>query len=650
LWNIQDSRELYNIQGWSQGYFDVGEEGEIRVYASSTDRDRWVSLPGIMDRLTGEGLAKAPCVLRFPQVMAARIHELRRSFSAASKEFDFHGGHRVFYPLKVNQHRHIVEHITDLNDGCRGDILPVGFEVGSKPELLAAIAAAAGKDPGTSIICNGYKDSTYLRAALGGAALGLDVVIVVDALREIHAIMEKSEEFGILPAIGLRVKLASRGSGIWEKSGGQSAKFGLGPAELLHCLDLLEEKGLKDSLVMLHFHIGSQITRARNIQQAVHEAARVYTRVTDRGFPVRYFNVGGGLGVDYEGTLSTSNSSANYTMQEYANHVVYTLAGVCGEEGAPHPTILTESGRALAAFHALVVVELTGKTPCLPLPEKFDAAPGDPRIIEEMFVTWRDVNPGNHLEYLHDIIFFKQRLDMHFAEGIAAIATREDDLGEHMQTLDEATSGKYFANFSAFQSVPDAWAINQLFPVMPLDGLDEEPGIRATIADITCDSDGMIKEYISTGEDEKKTLEIHDVLAGRAGSGGGASERMPTGDKNTKSHTLCTMEKPYYMGIFLTGAYQEVMGDYHNLFGRPYSVSVRITGPGQWEIENIERGETCREILRYWKYGERELEGAIERLLTGGGGIPPDRVEALRIREMFESALDDYSYLTDPHS
>jgi len=640
VWNIKDSRDLYNIEGWSQDYFDVNEDGDLCVRPDGENR---VSLPAIMRDLVEKGAAKTPCVLRFPQLLRARIHDLGKAFSDAAGEFGFRGGHQIVFPLKVNQHRRLVEDIMELNKEEGTDHLPVGLECGSKPELMVSMAMMTTSAMKGPIICNGFKDATYIGAALGGSAAGLQVMIVVDEISELDTIIEMAREMDVEPSVGLRVKLVSRGSGVWERSGGQSAKFGLTSADLIHCMKRLKESGLGASLKRLHFHIGAQVTRAQSILRAVNEAARVYTRVVDQGFGIEYFNIGGGLGGDYEGTLSTHNASANYGMQEYANHVVYTLSQVCNEEGAPHPIIVTESGRALAAFQAVTVVEVRSRTPGLPSPTDFTPGPDEPRIIDEMYLSWRDVDSDNYLEYLHDIIFFKERLDMHFMEGkltleekakgdglfretcsrIAAIARKEDDLGAHLQTLEDAVSIKYIANFSAFQSVPDAWGINQLFPVMPLQDLHMEPTARAALADITCDSDGMIKEYVSTEEEEKKTLEVH-----------------PFRDNG----------EPYFMGIFLTGAYQEVMGDYHNLLGRPYRASILITGPGTWRVDTVEEGERSSEILEYFNYDRDFVRKSMDNLLASSGtgeNHAANAARAQRLGKLFEDALDDYSYLTD---
>jgi arginine decarboxylase len=539
--------------------------------------------------------------LRFPQILAHRIRGLHRAFERAGEEFGYDGGHRAVFPFKVNQRKEVIEAILK-----GGKPYNMGLEVGTKAELLAA--SGLDPNPDSLLICNGFKDDKYLRLALDLGSLGKQAYLVVEEVDELRRIIDIARETGGGGSmLGLRIKLYSKGSGRWAQSGGELAKFGLTPSEVMECLRLLEEAGMKDRLGMLHFHIGSQITQIRRIQRAVKEAVRKYTRIHAMGFNVRYFNVGGGLGVDYEGSRSSGHSSANYSVQEYANDVVYSLFELCNADGAPMPDIVTESGRAIAAYHSVLVTNVASSMPHVdptPLDVPKDARS---RVLGELHDLYEEINAKNYSEYFHDAVVRREEMMSSFGMGLIPLrelalaerlyaricrkaygfAVAVDDQSEEFRDLPGLMAHKYIGNFSVFQSMPDAWAIKHLFPIMPITRLTEQPTQQAKLGDITCDSDGEIHRYIDRDE-------FPDVL---------------------NVHTLNDGED-YYIGVFLLGAYQDTIGDFHNLLGNPDEAYVEVNGDGGFEFLATRPGHDVSQMLTAFNFDpegmERQFAGAVK--------------------------------------
>ena len=615
MWTIDDSMNLYGVEGWGNGYFAINERGNLAVYPQK-EASGGVDVMEVVRRIDELGVAEFPVLFRFPQILEDRLEEINGAFLASMEELEYGGGYRLVFPMKVNQRKEVVEYIA-----TGGKRLNVGLEVGTKAELLAALSLGLG--PEALIICNGYKDSDYLKLALKFADAH-NIVIVIDIFEEIFDLIRCSKELGSKPILGLRTKLFSRGSGRWEESGGELSKFGLSTAEILESIRILSENGMIDRLKMLHFHIGSQITDIRKIKIAMNEAARIYAKVRMVA-DVEYFNVGGGLSVDYDGSKTSTPASANYTLQEYSNDVVYTLQRTCDEEQVPCPTIVSESGRAIAAYHSFLAFKVIGKKNSK---EGLEVVPDedDPVQIEDMRQALDNMDLENYAEFYHDALHYREELfdafnlgnigleerskgDLLFwkvCQKAASFADADENDSEEFERLKKLLSKKYIGNFSLFQSVPDMWGVQQIFPTMPLHRLHEEPRVRGTIADITCDSDGEIRSFAGENAD---FLPLHDLLE----------------------------DEDYYLGTFLLGAYQDTLGDFHNLLGCANEVHV-VVEDGGWRISQVVRGDACEKLLRFFNYDpEERLEEMVARCCGDEGGRE-------RATETIRKALGEYTY------
>jgi arginine decarboxylase len=625
-WTIDDARELYNVEGWGIGYFDINERGHVTVHPTKNPK-RGLDLFEIAMDLQAQGVG-LPLLLRFSDILQARLSTLTDRFKSAIAEFDFTGKYTTVYPIKVNQQRHVVEEILGF-----GERHGVGLEVGSKPELQAVLALNERTDH--IIVCNGYKDEEYMRLALMGQKLGHTVLIVIEKLNEIDTLLRVADEMGVEPTAGVRIKLSTSGAGRWSQTAGEKSKFGLGSAQLMRILEKLRAADSLQFLKMVHFHLGSQIPDIRNIKAAMTEVARFYVELRQLGVGIEYVDVGGGLGVDYDGTRSTASASVNYSIQEYANDVVYTLAEACREVDVPMPHIISESGRALTAHHALLlinVIDLEAQVPDVPE----EVGEDDHPIVHELLETYRGIDERSLREVYHDTSFAKEQVQSHFNSGVMglrerAIAERlilaimnrvaelvakdEEEFEDILPEVSGTLIDRYFCNFSLFQSLPDSWAIDQLFPIMPIHRLDEEPTRRGTLQDMTCDSDGKIDRFAGWRK-PKPSLELH-----------------------TFDHD---QGEPYVLGIFLTGAYQEILGDLHNLFGDTNAVHVRLTDTG-YEIGDLVHGDTVTEVLNYVQFNTQDLVTNFRRKVTNAKELT--RAESNAFIADYIAGLDGYTYL-----
>ena len=626
-WTIEDSKELYNISGWGTSYFGINEKGD--VYVTPCKDNTQIDLRDIMDELALRDI-NAPVLLRFPDILDNRIEKTASCFQKASEEYNYKAENFIIYPIKVNQMQPVVEEIIS-----HGKKFNLGLEAGSKPELHAVIAVQAQSD--SLIICNGYKDESYIELALLAQKMGKRIFIVVEKLNELDIIAKVANKLNVKPNIGIRIKLASSGSGKWAESGGDASKFGLTSAELLTALNKIEEMGFHDCLRLIHFHIGSQITKIRRIQTALREAAQFYINLHKMGYNVDFVDCGGGLGVDYDGTRSSSSeSSVNYSIQEYVNDCVYTFVDAANKNNIEHPNLITESGRSLSAHHSVLVIDVL-ETASLPeMPEEFEAKETDHQLVKDLYEIWDNLNPRNMLEDWHDAEQIREEALQLFSHGIVDLKTRAEieamywsvcheinNLAKHMKHvpeelrgLDKILADKYFCNFSLFQSLPDSWAIDQLFPIMPIQRLDERPTRNATLQDITCDSDGKIANFVTDGH-------IGNVLP---------------------LHPLKKNE-PYYLGVFLVGAYQEILGDMHNLFGDTNAAHISVKD-GKYCIDQIFDGETVEEVLDYVQYNPKKLVRQLEQWVTKSvkeGKISLD--EGKEFLGTYRNGLFGYTYL-----
>ncbi|MFP4622676.1 MAG: biosynthetic arginine decarboxylase [Gemmatimonadota bacterium] len=622
-WSIEDALDLYNVEGWGIGYFGIDERGHLAVHP---DRNTAVGLDLFemaMD-LEEQGVT-LPVLLRFSDILRDRIESLTGRFRTAMEEFDYQGDYSLVYPIKVNQQRHVVEEI--LSFGAEHG---VGLEVGSKPELMAVLALGERTDH--LIVCNGYKDEEYVRLALMGQKLGHDVLIVVEKISEVETVLRVSAEMGVMPGVGVRVKLSSTGAGRWHTSAGERSKFGLTAAQLMRVVELLEEADRLAALRMVHFHIGSQIPDIHSVKSAMTEVARFYVELRQMGVGLEYVDVGGGLGVDYDGTRSTAAASVNYSIQEYANDIVYSLAEACRANELPMPHIISESGRALTAHHALLLINVIDlETQIVESPA---AVPEDAdQLVRELAGTLKEIDRRDLREVYHDALYAKNQMNFRFSSGVLSLQDRalaealhlaimkqvEDraarDPEEYEDILPELESiltDRYFCNFSLFQSLPDSWAIDQIFPIMPVHRLDEEPTRRGTLQDVTCDSDGKI-DIFAGWRDPKRSLPLHEVRPG----------------------------EPYVLGILLSGAYQEILGDLHNLFGDTNAVHVRLANGG-YEITDLVHGDTTTEVLEYVQFDTRRLVATFRRKVQMAK-LPKSEANAF-IADYIEG-LEGYTYL-----
>ena len=626
-WRIEDSEELYNITGWGTSYFSINDAGHVVV---TPRRDGvTVDLKELVDELQLRDVA-SPMLLRFPDILDNRIEKMSSCFKQAAEEYGYKAENFIIYPIKVNQMRPVVEEIIS-----HGKKFNLGLEAGSKPELHAVIAVNTDSD--SLIVCNGYKDESYIELALLAQKMGKRIFLVVEKMNELKLIAKMAKQLNVQPNIGIRIKLASSGSGKWEESGGDASKFGLTSSELLEALDFMESKGLKDCLKLIHFHIGSQVTKIRRIKTALREASQFYVQLHSMGFNVEFVDIGGGLGVDYDGTRSSnSEGSVNYSIQEYVNDSISTLVDVSDKNGIPHPNIITESGRALTAHHSVLIFEVL-ETATLPeWDDEEEIAPDANELVQELYSIWDSLNQNKMLEAWHDAQQIREEaLDL-FSHGIVDLKTRAQierlywsitreinqiagglkHAPDEFRGLSKLLADKYFCNFSLFQSLPDSWAIDQIFPIMPIQRLDEKPERSATLQDITCDSDGKIANFIST-RNVAHYLPVHSL-------------------KKTE---------PYYLAVFLVGAYQEILGDMHNLFGDTNAVHVSVNEKG-YNIEQIIDGETVAEVLDYVQYNPKKLVRTLETWVTKSvkeGKISLE--EGKEFLSNYRSGLYGYTYL-----
>ena len=612
------------MSGWGLGYFRVNPEGHVVVHPDA-NRKRGLDLYQLAMDLNAQGVG-LPLLLRFSDILRSRIHTLAAEFQSAIKEFGYDGTYTTVYPVKVNQQRHVVQEIVEF-----GAPHGVGLECGSKPELQAIL----GLNESTNhlIVCNGYKDEEFMRLALMGQKLGHTVMIVLEQLTELEVLLKVADEMGVQPTAGVRVKLATEGSGRWAKSGGERSKFGLGAVELVRLLDQLDRLGRKDILKLVHFHLGSQITDIRFVKAGLEEIGRYYAELRGMGFDLTHVDVGGGLGVDYDGSRSTRPASMNYSMREYANDVIYTVGAVCRTEGLPMPHIISESGRALTAHHSLLlinVIDVESQIEPVAPPVEKDSHP----LLIEMAENLDGLSADRVEEVFHDAVFAKERAQEYFASGVFSLREKanadqlylvtlnalQQAMGEDRAQYPEIAAhidaelvDRYFCNFSVFQSLPDNWAIDQLFPIMPIHRLLEQPVRRGTLQDVTCDSDGVIDRFTG-GRKGKPSLELHPVRDG----------------------------EPYILGIFLTGAYQEILGDLHNLFGDTNAVHVRLTEQG-YEITDLVHGDTVTEVLNYVQFHASDLLATFRRKVTAAKDL--SRQEANSFIADYVAGLEGYTYL-----
>ena len=626
-WTIEDSKELYNINGWGVSYFGINNKGD--VYVSPCKNNAQIDLREVMDELALRDVTP-PVLLRFPDILDNRIEKTASCFQQAKEEYDYKGENFIIYPIKVNQIQPVVEEIIS-----HGRKFNLGLEAGSKPELHAVIAVQCQSD--SLIICNGYKDQAYIELALLAQKMGKRIFIVVEKLNELETIAKVAKKLNVKPNLGIRIKLASSGSGKWEESGGDASKFGLTSAELLQALDILKQKGMQECLRLIHFHIGSQITKIRRIQTALREAAQFYINLHKMGYDVEFVDCGGGLGVDYDGTRSSnSESSVNYSIQEYVNDCIYTFVDAADKNGIRHPNIITESGRSLTAHHSVLVIDVL-ETASLPeMPEEFEAKANDHQLVKDLYEIWDNLNPRTMLEDWHDAEQIRDEALELFSHGIVDLKTRAEiermywsvahemnalaksmkHVPEELKNLDKLLADKYFCNFSLFQSLPDSWAIDQLFPIMPIQRLNERPTRHATLQDITCDSDGKISNFVADGH-IKHVLPIHALR------------------KNEN----------YHLGVFLIGAYQEILGDMHNLFGDTNAVHISVKD-GKYHIDQIIDGETVEEVLDYVQYNPKKLVRQLETWVTKS--VKEGKISLEEGKEFlgtYRSGLYGYTYL-----
>ena len=633
-WTINKSAELYQIRGWGEPYFTISERGTVEVTPDPDKPTRRIDLHELVHDLEARGL-DAPLLIRFSDVLKDRIKRLNECFGRAIKDYDYAGGYRGVFPVKVNQQKHLIDEVVEF-----GQPWQYGLEAGSKPELLIALSAI--NDPNGLIICNGYKDRKYIETALLAQKFGKTVIVVLERIDELQFALEAAEKTGIRPMLGVRAKLSSRGVGRWKDSAGDRAKFGLTASEIVEVCDRLGARDMLDCLQLLHFHIGSQISSIIPIKNAMQEAANMYVELAKMGAGMKYLDVGGGLAVDYDGSKTDFHASKNYNIQEYAYDVVAAVQEACNKASVTVPTLISESGRAIAAHQSVLVFEVVGTHELRPgLPQ--EPGNGSHRVLKQLFETYKGVAPKNLQEAFHDAqqgkeeaeSLFKlgylslreraqaERLFWSCCEKISETARRLRRVPEEVADLEHQLAATYYGNFSVFQSVPDTWAIDQLFPIMPIHRLNEEPTVRCTVADLTCDSDGKIDHFIDV-EDVKPVLEVHKVKP----------------------------DEPYMMAIFLNGAYQEILGDLHNLFGDTNAVHVRLTedeGDGDgYEVSHVVKGDSIHEVLDYVEY---EPSVMVERMRLQAerakreGRITVDQVKLLM--RHYEESLGSYTYLTD---
>ena len=633
-WDIPAARNLYNITHWGAKYFDINEAGRV-VARPLQEAGACVEITDVIEEAKGRGLT-FPLLIRFQDLLRHRVESINLAFRNSIKEFNYQGGYRGVFPIKVNQLREVVEEILDA-----GRPYHFGLEVGSKPELFAGLALQ--NQPGGMLICNGYKDSDFIKMALLGNKLGKKVIMVVEKLEELKHIIAVSKQLGVEPLIGIRSRLLSKGAGKWAESGGENAKFGLSTAEMLEATSLLKKENLSHCFKLLHFHIGSQVPDILTIKKAVQEATRFYAKLYKMGFHIEYIDVGGGLGVDYDGSRSAFDSSTNYSLQEYTNDIVYYIADVCNAEKVPHPDIVSESGRAIVAHHSVLVVEVFGAIEKIRPSLSLEYGEQEHPLVKELLDIRKNLARLNKLEAFHDALERKEDAHNMFTLGLMELPDKakienlywEIGLGvvqsfrgqayvpEEIRKLEDSLSDQYLCNFSVFQSLLDHWALGQLFPIMPISRLNERPTREATLVDITCDSDGQINKFIDL-RDVRDTLTLHSLNQNDQG------------------------QEPYYLGFFLMGAYQDIMGDLHNLFGRVNEVHVFLDPdePAGYYVEEVIEGTTIIQALTSVQYDENELKRQMKAQIDEA--IKADKMkpsEGMRLLDDYERGLHSYTYL-----
>lgn len=636
-WTIQDARALYNIQSWGAKYFDINDAGQV-VARPLQEGGASVEITDVVEEAKARGL-KFPLLIRFQDILRHRVEAINLAFRSSIKEFSYQGQYHGVFPIKVNQLREVVEEILDA-----GKPYHFGLEVGSKPELFAGLALQS--QVGSLIVCNGYKDADFIKMALLGIKLGKKVIMVVEKLEELRHIITLSKQLGVEPLLGIRARLLAKGAGKWAESGGENAKFGLSTAELLIATALLQSEGLGHCFKLLHFHIGSQVPDILTVKKAVQEAARFYAKLHKMGFELQYIDVGGGLGVDYDGSRSAFDSSTNYSLQEYTNDIVYYIGDVCHAEKVPHPDIISESGRAIVAHHSVLIVEVFGRIEKNRADHETVCGEHEHPLVRELCDIRKNLLKLNKLEAWHDALERKDDAHSMFTLGLMELADKakietlyweisrevvasfkdQAYVPEEIRKLEDSLSDQYLCNFSVFQSLLDHWALGQLFPIMPIHRLRERPSREATLVDITCDSDGQINKFIDL-RDVRDTLPLHALNA--------------NGNSGTN--------EPYYLGFFLMGAYQDIMGDLHNLFGRVNEVHVFLEPdePAGYYVEEIIEGTTIVQALSSVQYDENELKRQMKAQMDEA--IKSDRMkpsEAMRLLDEYEKGLKAYTYLS----
>jgi arginine decarboxylase len=629
-WSVSDSLKLYNIENWGDQYFSINPSGNLTVHPKRGEGPG-VDLKSVIEEIRSQGVA-LPVLIRFQDIIRHRVVALNEAFRKYIAEFGYKGQYQGVYPIKVNQMREVVEEIIDA-----GRPYDFGLEAGSKAELTAVIAM--NPTPNSLVICNGYKDYSFIKTALMGLKLGKRVIIVVEKLSELYQIISVAKELGVVPLIGIRSKLYSKGSGKWESSGGESAKFGLTTPELLHAVNVLRQEGLQDSFKLLHFHVGSQITNIKTVKDAVKEGARIYSKLRKMGLNLDFLDVGGGLGVDYDGSRTSFESSINYSLAEYVSAVVYSIQEVCQAEEVPEPNIVSESGRALVAHHSVLIVNVFGTIEVGATPIALEETPDEEEVVKEMRYLSQHLSSKNLLEHFHDALQRKDEALSMFKLGFLSLEDKakveylfwqickvihKNSAGlkyvpDEVEALNKHLADQYLCNFSLFQSMPDHWAIQHLFPIVPIHRHDEQPNHDATLVDITCDSDGKVCKFIDL-RDIKDTLPLHTFKG----------------------------QDPYYLGFFLMGAYQDIMGDLHNLFGRVNEVHVFLdeTEPGGYYIEEVIKGNNIAGVLSWIQYSATDLEKRVKEQIDAKvreGLIKPR--EGVELQNFYEEVLYGYTYV-----
>ncbi len=629
-WSVSDSLKLYNIENWGDQYFSINPTGNLTVHPRRGEGPG-VNLSSVVEEIRSQGLGM-PVLIRFQDIIRHRVVALNEAFRKSIAEFGYAGKYQGVYPIKVNQMREVVEEIIDA-----GRPYDFGLEAGSKAELTAVIAM--NTSPDSLVICNGYKDYAFIKTALMGNKLGKRVIIVVEKLTELYQIIAVARELGVTPLIGIRTKLYTKGSGKWESSSGEAAKFGLTTSELLHAVNVLRREGLSESFKLLHFHIGSQVTNIRTIKDAVKEGARIYSKLRKMNINVEFLDVGGGLGVDYDGSRTSFDSSINYSLQEYVSDVVYSIKEICESEEVPVPNIVSESGRALVAHHSVLIINVFGTSEVGSTPAEMQETTDEDDVVKEMRYLSQNLSHKNILEHFHDAIQRKEEALSMFKLGFLSLEDKAKVehlfwqickvihrnaqglkyVPDEVEALSKHLADQYLCNFSLFQSMPDHWAIQHLFPIVPIHRHDEEPTRNSTLVDITCDSDGKVCKFIDL-RDIKETLPLHSLKG----------------------------QEPYYLGFFLMGAYQDIMGDLHNLFGRVNEVHVFLdeTEPGGYYIEEVIKGNNIAGVLSWIQYSATDLEKRVKEQIDAKvreGVLKPK--EGVELQNFYEEVLHGYTYM-----